>query len=179
MDIVAHGLWTAAAYRAAQKPKEKKYNVWLGTFFGIAPDLFSFGIFFVLNVLGLYASEGRPRFVHGGTPDDFYVPPYIHTLYNWTHSFIIFAAVFLIVWFIRRKPLWEMSGWALHILIDIPTHVSAFFPTPFLWPLSSFEVSGISWGNPYFMAINYSALVLVYILLWRRNKKYFAIKTPA
>ena len=169
VDTLAHGLWTAAVYKAAQKPKEKKYNIWFATFFGVAPDIFSFGILFAQTVFGF--GYGRPRFGAGGTPDSFYVPAYVHIFYDWTHSLIVFAAAFLIVWLIRRKPLWEMLGWALHILIDIPTHISAFFPTPFLWPISNYEVSGISWGNPIFMAVNYSSLVLAYsYLVWRDRK---------
>lgn len=70
-----------------------------------------------------------------------------------------------------RKWPWLMGGWVLHIIIDIPTHTKAFFATPFLWPLSNFKIDGISWGTLWFMLINYSALVLVYLLIvWKRNR---------
>jgi hypothetical protein len=65
----------------------------------------------------------------------------------------------------------EMLGWALHILIDIPTHSLRFFATPFLWPLSDYRFNGISWGNRWFMLANYTALAIVYILLWRTSRR--------
>ena len=39
-------------------------------------------------------------------------------------------------WAIFRRPVFEMLGLALHILIDIATHQS-IFAVHFLWPLSS------------------------------------------
>jgi hypothetical protein len=50
--------------------------------------------------------------------------------------------------------LWILAAWGLHILIDIPTHSLALFPTPFLWPVSDFKVNGIGWDNPIILAID-------------------------
>jgi hypothetical protein len=75
------------------------------------------------------------------------------------------------VWLLVRRPVLEMLGWALHILIDIPSHSLRFFATPFLWPLSGYSVDGIPWGNRWYMLINYSALVIVYLLLWRTSRR--------
>ncbi len=87
-------------------------------------------------------------------------------LYQISHSLFVFSAVFGIVWLIRRRPVLEMLGWPLHILIDIPSHTLRFFPTPFLWPVSSYHFDGISWGNRWFMLVNYSAIAAVYLALW-------------
>lgn len=166
MDIFAHGLWTAAAAKSLSRPSRRLRTGW-AAFFGVAPDLFSFGIYTAGAVFGLT----RIPFEYHAEPVQYagLVPAYIQTLYHYTHSFIIFAIVFGLVWLIRRRPFWELGGWGLHILIDIPTHSSRFFPTPFLWPISDFTVNGISWGNPWFMAVNYSALLLVWIWIWRKK----------
>jgi hypothetical protein len=86
-------------------------------------------------------------------------------LYQISHSLFVFSAAFGLVWLIRRRPVLEMLGWPLHILIDIPSHTLRFFPTPFLWPVSSYHFDGISWGNRWFMLVNYSAILAVYLVL--------------
>jgi hypothetical protein len=54
----------------------------------------------------------------------------------------------------------------LHILCDIPTHTTSYFPTPFLWPFSTPFVNGIPWSTPWFMAANYTSLFLFYCCLY-------------
>jgi hypothetical protein len=50
-------------------------------------------------------------------------------------------------------------------LLDIPSHSRAFFPTPFLWPLSKVTFDGVDWTTPRVMVANYVALAIVYALL--------------
>lgn len=163
MDIFAHALWTGLVFQRAKR-------VFWAAFFGVAPDLFSFGLFFIQMIISgrLFSQD----FNRTEPPDPSLVPQYVHSLYNVTHSLVIFLIVFGIVWAIRKKPFWELGGWALHILIDIPTHTSRFFPTPFLFPFSSFTVNGVSWGTPWFMVVNYSSLIVLYaVILFRRRHK--------
>ncbi len=173
MDILAHGLWTNAIFESSARLKNQKRSrrdIWLGILFGIAPDLLSFGIFFVQNIFRvIFFSEESP--FQGGPPDPNLIPDYISTLYNFTHSFIIFAAVFGLIWLIRRKPYWLMAGWGIHIIIDIFSHSKDFFPTPFLFPVSDFTINGTSWGHSTFMLINYSALILVYAYFFISRKR--------
>ena len=98
----------------------------------MAPDLFSFGILWVAATLGLSPTPDYSQ----GTPPESTIPPYVHYLYNVTHSFVLFLAVFALLWLWTKRPVWELGAWGLHVLVDIPTHSFAFFPTPFLWPLS-------------------------------------------
>src|SRR6185436_705190 len=95
-----------------------------------------------------------------------------HTLYNYSHSLVIWAVVFILVWVFYKRPRYELLGWVLHTLIDIPSHTLAFFPTPFLFPISDYYFShGIAWSNRWFMIINYSALLLVWIrILYSKTK---------
>lgn len=182
MDIFAHGLWSAAAYRYAEVKKRRKFNLILVTFWGIFPDLFAFTVpfFWLLYLLctgyitlnDLIPKAGGLEPMASAT---FPILQLSYQLYNISHSIVIFLLIFLLLASIfrhRRFPLWEMGAWLLHILIDIPTHSYRFFPTPFLWPLSDFKVDGLSWGTPWFMALNYlTLLIVIWILFIRKRKK--------
>jgi hypothetical protein len=162
MDILSHGLWGAIAFG-----RKSRAGFWLAFVIGLAPDLFSFGILWMAATLGL--SE-KPDFSHG-TPPESTIPLYVHQLYNVTHSFIIFLLLFVLVWLLLQRPLWELSAWGLHVLVDIPTHSFAFFPTPFLWPLSTWKFDGWQWMTPTILVPNYVLLALLYAwFLWRVSK---------
>ena len=88
MDIVSHGLWGGAAFG-----RKSKKNFWLAFFFGIMPDLFSFGIFSISTWLGF---EERVSYKSGPPPMDA-IPYYVDAFYNVTHSLVIFSLVFLAV----------------------------------------------------------------------------------
>lgn len=167
MDILSHGLWGGAAFG-----RKAKKSFWLAFFIGIAPDLFSFGIFSAMNILGLASGPDWSN----GPPSPGAIPEYVHTLYNWTHSLVIFAIVFGIVWLLRKKPLYELLAWPLHILMDLPTHSTRFFPTPFLWPFADYRFDGIPWSHPWIFFPNWILLVLVYGYLWYKKKKAKAQK---
>lgn len=164
MDVISHGLWGGGVLG-----RKKTKDFWWAFLFGVAPDLFSFGILFVASSLGIY---DRPDFSRG-TPSNESIPRFIHNLYAFSHSIVVFFTVFLIVWFIRKKPFWLLGAWGLHILVDIPSHSKAFFPTPFLWPVSGFQFDGISWGNPIIYIPNLILLALLYLWFFiskRREK---------
>ena len=157
MDILSHGLYGGAAFGRKSKPK-----YWLAFFFGIAPDLFSFGIFSASVWFG---------FAHGlewrmGPPDPSLIPQYVHQLYNITHSFITFTLAFFLVWALLKRPAWEMLAWGLHVAMDIFTHSDKFFPTPFLWPISDYTFNGVSWSQPAIFFPNVALLALVYGYWW-------------
>lgn len=158
MDILSHGLWGGVAFG-----RKNKKSYWLSFLFGVLPDFFVFRPLFIQNIF-LHGFEfGQP-------PDGITVPTYVYDRYEVTHSLVIFALVFCIVWLIRKRPLWELGAWGLHILVDIPTHSDRFFPTPFLWPLSDVHIDGHSWGTPEVFIPNVGALVFVYVLWWWRTR---------
>ena len=174
MDIFSHGLWAGAGAQAVNLKKEKPLRVWLAAVWGVFPDLFAFAISFVyLNSIRLTGGT-VPRLVRPGEIEppigqEPFIMRLTHHLYNISHSLLIFFVVFLlVVWFFRR-PVWEMSAWLLHILMDIPSHSYAFFPTPFLWPFSDFKVSGIPWATPVFFWTNYALIGITYFVLWLVN----------
>ena len=178
MDIFAHGLWAGADAKAAKKESKKPIKVWLTVFWGVIPDLFAFvPAFIYLFYQALIVGQGfailRPHADIESETVQHQVPLFdlSTALYNYSHSLVIFALVALLVWLLRKKVPWEMLGWPLHILIDIPTHSYKFFPTPFLWPVSNLEVNGFSWGTPWFMILNYGSLLALYVVLSRREFK--------
>lgn len=161
MDIVSHSLWGGVTFG-----RKNKRNFYLALLFGFLPDMFSFGILWIANILGL---SQRPDWSQG-TPAESLIPDYIHNLYNTTHSLVIFILVFALVWFFRKKPFWPMGAWGLHILIDIPSHSLAFFATPFLWPISNYQFNGIGWGDPIIFFPNVILLIGAYIAWFVFNK---------
>lgn len=161
MDIVSHGLWGAIAFG-----RKSRSSFRLAFVFGLAPDLLSFGILWAAASLGF--SE-KPDFSHG-TPPESSIPQYVHHLYNVTHSFVVFLIVFLLIWFLLKRPLWELSAWGLHVLLDVPTHSFAFFPTPVLWPLFNWKFDGWQWSTPDILIPNYVVLSLLYA--WFLSQTY-------
>ncbi len=146
--------------------RKSKQTFWLAFFFGVMPDLFSFGIFFIQRLL----TDGF-NLEHSGPPDLATIPAYVSSLYNITHSFFVFAFIFGLVWILRKRPLTALFAWSFHIFLDMFTHSTAFFPTPFLWPFSDYRIDGISWGHPYIFFTNVAFLVLIYVVWFFEQRK--------
>jgi hypothetical protein len=170
MDIISHGLWGGAAFG-----RKRKADFWWSFFYGIAPDLFSFGVYLSGSWVGIF---DHPSFASGRHPDDAAIPYFVHALYNVTHSLVIFVLIFGLAWFVQKKFYLPMAAWGLHILVDIPTHADKFFPTPFLWPFSDFHVNGHSWGTPEIFIPNVLALILIYYWYFLRPR-YFSKEIKA
>lgn len=163
MDIISHGLWGGVTVGRSSR---KSY--WIAFLFGMAPDLFAFAPTFIGRVFtNGFASLSRV----GQKPELSEIPEYVFQLYNISHSFVVFGAVFLVVWLLRGKPMWEMCAWALHIAIDLPTHSLSFFPTPFLWPISNVRVDGHPWSDPIIFVPNVVLLLVVYSVYFLRKRR--------
>jgi hypothetical protein len=162
MDIISHGLYGGITFG-----RHSKTSYWKAFFFGVMPDLFSFGIFFAITLLSF--ASGPDFYV--GTTNASDIPVYVHQLYNVTHSLFVASFIICFVWFVQGKFMIEMLAWPLHILVDIPTHSAKFFPTPFLWPVSNFYVDGISWGSPYIFFPNLIILAVLYTWSYYSHKK--------
>lgn len=175
MDIFSHGLWAAAAAKGINISGKVQLRLRWAAFWGLFPDIFAFGIpliwIWYANLTGGDVPSIRPGVPETGTYG--LALQVAASLYNISHSLVIFALVAAVIFLWRKKKPWEMGGWLLHILMDIPTHTYEFFPTPALWPISSVKFNGVSWGTPWFMVLNYSALLLVFLGLWwwQRNKR--------
>jgi hypothetical protein len=174
MDILAHGLWATIAAKAVNKKLQASHsaavpqlNVWASAFWGIFPDLFAFTPIFIWLVFQRVSGNNIPAFNPSNSEafDNTTMGQLTHTLYHISHSLITFFVVTGIVFLITRRVPWEMAGWLLHILIDIPTHSQAFFPTPILWPVSGITFNGFSWAATWFMVLNYSAIIITFFFV--------------
>jgi len=183
MDIFSHGLWAGVAAKAVNKSSviagkiKRPLKVWYTVLWGVFPDLLAFALPFVWMFWNIifgdlkFSDFPRPETVEPAVRDTLPVFQIASGLYNISHSLIVFVLVFALIWFFLRRIPWEMSGWFLHVLIDIPTHSYKFYPTPFLWPISEWKFDGFSWGVPWFIILNYSAIILAYWFLRRRKSK--------
>lgn len=180
--------------QSAQGGKEKKLNVRWAIFWGIFPDLFAFSIPFVWFVFELLTGQkhfsdiphpgsiepdGKPKFFGDGDIGQAKngIAELTAFLYSLSHSLAVFAIVALLVFlywrlFLRSRRLpWEMGGWLFHISLDVPTHTYQFFPTPVFWPLGGWRFHGYSWAHPLFQVVNYSLIIITYLVLYYYEKK--------
>lgn len=155
MDFVSHALWGGVSFG-----RQNRRLFLLAAGISILPDILTEGLFFILGILGIGGMPGWER----GHPNITDYPVFAQALYNATHSFVVFALVLALVWIVSRRIIWVLAAWGLHILIDIPTHSLALFPTPFLWPISDFRFDGIGWDNPVIFIIDGSFLIVAYSL---------------
>ncbi len=155
MDFVSHALWGGVALG-----RSRKRDFLLAASISIMPDLLTEGLFMLLYLLGIGGMPGWQN----GHPNITDYPLFAQTLYNITHSSIVFAAVFGLLWVVIGRPMWVITTWGLHILIDIPTHSLALFPTPFLWPISNLKFDGIGWDQPVVWVVDISLLITSYAL---------------
>ena len=157
MDTLSHALWGRGFFGYKGKP-------YWSLFFGALPDLFSFGIYFFLN---LFFNISDFKF---GKPSLNELPTYVFNLYDVTHSMVIALICILIVYFFVNKNFaFAMLGWPLHIMLDFPFHTADFFPTPILWPIVDVEFNGVSWSTPYIWFSNIAGILILYT--WRYQSK--------
>jgi hypothetical protein len=183
MDILAHTLWNTVGAKQLNKSlaekRKPKISILGSAFWSIFPDLFAFSIPFFLSVYSIvFGGKSLGSLTHhttiqaGGATFDL-----ASYLYQYSHSLIIFLFVFLVVWLIFKRPRLAMLGWALHILIDIPSHSLQFFPTPFLFPFSNYRFPyGLHWSSPTFMIVNYSLLLIIYAYYLFRKRSQLQLK---
>lgn len=171
MDIVSHGLWGSILFG-----RRNRKSFWAAFSFGILPDLLVFGVPFAMRILGSLSGDGGGAW---GPPERTSIPSYVYQGYNVTHSLVVFAAAFAIVWIARKKPFIPMLAWPAHILLDMPLHTAEFFPTPFLWPISDFHVSGVSWGDPWIFFPNVALLAALYFWHFVIRKRMRRRPAPA
>lgn len=177
MDILSHGLWGGLIAKAANRTQPRASYGW-AFWWGVFPDLAAFGIPFLWllsmvaftplgfsDIVGM-RNEEPPMF-----PGSFWFTTFAPFVYRFSHSLLVFIAVFALAFIIQRRTPWVLLGWPLHILMDIPSHTTRFYPTPFLWPVSDLRIDGIPWSTPWIMVANYGLLLVLYFALRSRRSK--------
>ncbi len=155
MDIFSHILWVYVPFRNKLWRDE-------ALLFAALPDIGTALIFG-------YVFFGTP--IHVGFWEAMTtMPSFFFDIYYATHSFVTLGIVALIVWRLRPRLLPALSGWAIHIAMDMPFH-SGSFGTRFLYPISDVYISGITWVDVRVLGPSYLALLLVYAYSLRRERK--------
>lgn len=158
MDILAHMLWTNLAFQQASD--ETRF---LAVALSIGPDLTAF-----VPAIGYSIFKNKGKDLRERPSDANFekinkaTPWWVFRLYDISHGIPIWMALTSIWWLLAGAIPLAALGWLGHIVVDIPTHSRRFFPTPFLWPISKFNVDGVNWSTPWFMAVNYGSLILLY-----------------
>ncbi len=119
---------------------------------GIGPDLPFWAGYYprVLRSGGL-----RHVLITGDWPGP---PSGLKTAYDVTHSLVLVGIGAILTWMLTVRTPRPLLAWALHILVDIPTHGRAWSPRIF-WPLSNYAFGGLSW-------VEVATPLLVKLLRW-------------
>jgi hypothetical protein len=169
MDTFSHAGWGFATLHA------KRGLAWWGTLAGAAPDL----LFFIPSRMEGLVERGWAGLATGADPGIWRangppLPPDLleayHRYYVKTHSLVLLAIAVAVLFAAgQRRWTWLAIPYGLHILMDIPTH-ERYQTQPF-WPLWSWSVQGLTWGDPRIFFPNAIALGVVLVLVvWRRRR---------
>ncbi len=175
MDIVAHGLWAAlgVAFVRRRRPIAARTAAAVVAL-ALLPDLAQ-----LLPLLVLVARSGDLQVLHayitalpGAQP---LLPPAValwsHHLHCVLHSAVVAAAVTALIRGFTRTWWLPLLGWWSHIVIDVFTHSTAFYPSPVLYPFTYWGFDGVAWNTPWFLVATYAAIGAVFVmwLLTRRH----------
>lgn len=181
MDIVAHALWAGAAVDCLRSRVTISRSEAVTTIaLAVAPDLVQ-----LLPLLGwtafgtgTLASLAAYSVASPGTEPALpaAVQLLAHHLHCTMHSAIIALAVTMIGWIASGRIWFPLLGWWLHIVIDVFTHSADYYPSPVFYPITMWGFNGIAWNEPWFLTVNYSALLAVGI--WRLRSRRHAAAIP-
>lgn len=175
MDIVAHSLWVGlGAVAAARRWPVSTSQARTAVVLAALPDIGHLVPIALWGLLGsgtwqalqgyVIATPGTEPFLPAG------VETWSHILHCLLHSAVVAAVVTLLAWFRWRWLLVPLTGWWSHIVIDVFTHSAAYYPSPVLYPITERGFDGIAWPTPWFMALNYAALGVAGLWLWRSRR---------
>jgi len=153
MDTISHTLWGYGLFGFRGRP-------WLAALFGAMPDLVSFGVFAVTRLADGSFTLGKPPLA--------IIPPWVFTVYDYSHSLIIALAAVAVAYRLRREIGFAMWAWPFHILLDFPFHARSYFPTKLFFPLSQITFDGIPWSNPWVWFPNLAGIFILFA--WRAAK---------
>lgn len=169
MDTFSHAAWGWVALR-----RPRPQLAWWGLLAGALPDL----IFFIPYAVEQVAVGGFGSLFAANEPDMWKIdgpplPPIMDAAYDryyvYSHSLVLLAVVLLALYLVRRRHLlWLGIPYAVHIVMDIPTH-EKFAPQPF-FPLSDWHYIGLSWGDPRIFWPHLVVLVAAVIWAWRGSQ---------
>lgn len=176
MDIVAHTLWagagmTALGHRSPLAPR----SVGMAMALAALPDLLH-----LLPIVGWWLFDDGSAAAVGAyaIPLPGQLPTLPATVALWSHhlhcimhSAVVAGTVTLLMWGWLRTLWLPLLGWWSHLVIDVFTHSTAFFPTPILYPFTERGFDGLAWNTPWFMVLNYVSLAATGWWLLRSSRR--------
>jgi hypothetical protein len=169
MDILAHALWAGVGTAlASRKFRVERRSAVLTIALAVLPDalqllpivwwvVFGAGSVAALNAYAMASPGLEPSM----PPSVTFLAHHLHCL---MHSAVVAGAVTGVLWLIRRTLWIPLLGWWSHIVIDVFTHSTDYYPAPALYPITERGFDGLAWNLPWFLALNYAALSLT--CLW-------------
>ena len=85
----------------------------VAVFWGVTPNLFSFEMLLVIQIITFEFSVGRSGL------DTF--PTWVFINYDISHSLFSAVIVITMVWFLNRSFAFAMLGWPFHVFFDFPS----------------------------------------------------------
>lgn len=176
MDIVAHTLWAAAGATLLHRRRPlARGTVGAGLALAALPDLVHLLPLVAWWVLGQGTWAALVDHALAAPGQEPWLPPLVglwsHHLHCLMHSAPVAALVSLVVLAAWRGAWPALLGWWSHIVIDVFTHSADFYAVPVLYPFTERGFDGIAWNTPWFMALNYLALVVVWGWLWAGRRQ--------
>lgn len=180
MDTFSHAAWGLASLRTARKTtpvgnSERGVTWWQAMVAGAMPDLLWTAGLLAQRLFGFGTpppdvAPGADVWRASGPPLPAYLVEAYYRYYVKSHSLVLLALACAGVrwWSGRTRWLWLAVPYALHILIDIPTHER--YETRPLWPLSQWHMQGLAWSDPRVFLPNLAVLAGVYLWLWRSRR---------
>mgnify|MGYP001170067122 FL=1 len=173
MDILAHGLWAGLGVRWLARRQPVSTRLALASVgMSVLPDVAHLVPVAFWAAFGSGTAEQLLAYATASPGSEPPMPHWVmlgsHHLHCLLHSAIIAGAVTLALWRWRHRLWLLLAGWWLHIAIDVFTHSAEFYPVPVLYPITYQGFDGIAWNTPWFMVVNYAALLIGWLALRRR-----------
>lgn len=172
VDIVAHGLWAFAGGEVLRRRGlVSDRQLAAGVTLAVALDLIQM-IPVVLGVFaGLVSIAELGAYATANPGQEPILQPWVsalaHHLHCSMHSAVLTSVASLVAWWLRPAWLYPLLGWWLHIATDVPTHSADYYAVPVFYPFTYRGFDGFAWTSPWFMALNYAALVAIGLWLYR------------
>ncbi len=181
MDILAHALWAGVGIALVRRHRSvSRRTAALAVTLATLPDVLHLVPLAAWWAFGDGTLESIRAFAIAVPGDEPSLPPLVglasHHLHCIMHSAPVALAVTALAWALRGAPGLALAGWWSHIVIDVLTHSADYYAVPVLYPFTERGFDGIAWNTPWFLALNYAALVT--IALWLRSTRRVAQAPP-
>lgn len=176
MDVISHGLWATAVAEVLRRRGVVTTGQVAGTAaFGLMPDLMALVPVSIWAVGSESSIDAIRAYVFARPGSEPVMAPWAHILEHHihcsAHSIIILSLITLLSFWRVRWMLVPLTGWWVHLALDVPTHSSEYYAVTVFYPLTEWSFDGIAWTHPAVLGMNYAALTLVYTWLFLTRKR--------